>query len=155
MAGAYVNDIERTDVEATVIVLLPCFDPKLPLDTNVTVYDEALKQTCPGFLALLVDPSPKSHFQEVGSPDVVSANWTVCPGPGVVGLKMKDAEVAAGMMVMLLDDVREPVLLLATKLTFRNPAVKYLWDGFCRVLVDPSPKSHFQEVGFPVEASVR
>ena len=65
---------------------------------------------------------------------------------------MKDAEVAAGIMVMRLDDVREPVLLLATKLTFRIRG-QILMDGFCRVLVDPSPKSHFQEVGFPVEAS--
>jgi hypothetical protein len=70
-----------------------------------------------------------------------------------VGLYTKDAVVASGMMVMVLRDILEPVLLLASKLTFRNPEARYLWDGFCSMLVDPSPKSHLQEVGLPVEAS--
>jgi hypothetical protein len=66
---------------------------------------------------------------------------------------MKDAIVASGMMEMILDDFLEPALLVASNVTFRNPNVKYLWDGFCSELVDPSPKSHRQEVGLPVEAS--
>ena len=101
---------------------------------------------------MLVPPSPKSHCQEAGSPDVVSANCTVCPGPGVMGLNTKDA-AASGMIMIVLTDFLYPALLAATKVTFRNPGIEYLWEGFWAVLVVPSPKSQSQEIGLPVEAS--
>jgi hypothetical protein len=70
---------------------------------------------------VLVVPSPKFHCQEVGVPAVVSANWTVSPGPGVAGLNTKVALDVSGMMVT----VRLALLLLApavaTSDTFLNP----------------------------------
>jgi len=101
---------------------------------------------------VLVDPSPKSHVQEVGSPEVVSANCTVCPGPGIVGLNTKDA-AALGIIMIVLTDFLVPARLVATKVTFRIPGIEYLWEGFWAALVDPSPKSQFQEMGLPLEAS--
>jgi hypothetical protein len=69
-----------------------------------------------------------------------------------MGLNSKDA-AASGMIMIVLTDFLDPALLVATKVTFRNPGIEYLWEGFWAVLVDPSPKSQFQEMGLPVEAS--
>ena len=74
---------------------------------------------------MLVPPSPKSQVQEVGSPEVVSANCTVCPGPGVMGLNTKDA-AASGMIMIVLIDFLVPALLVAARVTFRIPGIEYL-----------------------------
>jgi len=74
-----------------------------------------------GFLAVLVAPSPKLHCQEVGPPEVVSANCTVCPGPGVVGLKTNVAGESAGTTVTVFVAFFEMVLLAATRVILRNP----------------------------------
>ena len=68
------NDELRTDMLATVTVLLPCFDPELQPATKVTTKAPSLVKTWLGFLAVLVPPSPKFHCQEDGLPSVVSAN---------------------------------------------------------------------------------
>jgi hypothetical protein len=72
-------------------------------------------------LAVLVAPSPKSHRQEVGLPEVVSANWTFCPGPGVEGLKTKVAGEGAGKTVSVRDAFFETVPLPAVRIILRNP----------------------------------
>jgi hypothetical protein len=73
---------------------------------------------------VLVDPSPKLHCQELGVPVVVSANWTVCPGPGVVGLKTKVALDVSDMTVT----VRLVLLLVAPAVArsdiLRNPGAE-------------------------------
>jgi len=74
---------------------------------------------------VLVPPSPKSHCQEFGFPEEVSANCTFCPGPRVVGLKTKDA-AASGMIASILNDFLDPTLLVTIKVTFRNPGVEYI-----------------------------
>jgi len=38
---------------------------------------------------VLVDPSPKSQFQEIGLPVETSTNWTVCPAVGYLGPYVK------------------------------------------------------------------
>ncbi len=70
---------------------------------------------------MLVAPSPKFHCQEVGLPEVVSANCTVCPGPGVVGLKTKVAGEGEGMTVRVFVAFFEVVPLAAVRVTLRNP----------------------------------
>jgi hypothetical protein len=47
-----------------------------------------------------------------------------------------------------------PAPLVTVKFTALDPMVAYTWFGFWAGLVDPSPKSHCQEVGLPVEVSV-
>ena len=51
--------------------------------------------------------------------------------------------------------VSEPAELAAIKKTVKEPSVAYEWLGFLDVLVPPSPKSHCQDVGVPVEVSVK
>jgi hypothetical protein len=70
-----------------------------------------------GFLAELVAPSPKSQCQEVGSPEDVSANITVCPITGAVGLYTKDAVAGAGIIVIVLSILLEPELFVAARVT--------------------------------------
>jgi hypothetical protein len=70
---------------------------------------------------VLVAPSPKFHCHEVGFPEVVSANCTVCPGPGVVGLKTKVAGEGEGITVRVLVAFFEVVLLAAMRVILRNP----------------------------------
>jgi hypothetical protein len=77
-----------------------------------------------GFFEVLVAPSPKSHLQDEGDPGVVSANWTVWPGPGVDGLKTKVAGEGAGMTVRVLDVFFETVPLFAVSVIRRNPGVE-------------------------------
>jgi hypothetical protein len=74
-----------------------------------------------GFFAVLVAPSPKFHCQEVGFPEVVSANCTDCPGPGVAGLKTKVAGEGKGITVRVLVALFEVVLLATMRVIFRNP----------------------------------
>jgi hypothetical protein len=71
---------------------------------------------------LLVEPSPNVHRQEVGPPAVVSANCTVCPGPGVVGLNANVAGIGACTTAIVRLAFFELVPLPATKVIFRNPA---------------------------------
>ena len=77
-----------------------------------------------GFFTVLVVPSPKFQCQEVGSPMVVSANCTVWPGPGVVGLKTKVACEDAAMTVSVFVDFFDVVLSAAMRVIFRNPAAE-------------------------------
>ena len=70
---------------------------------------------------MLVEPSPKSHRQEVGSPWVVSANCTVCPGPGVDGLKTNVAGAVSGMTVIIRLVLLEPDALVTVRVILRNP----------------------------------
>ena len=72
--GLNVKDEVRTDIVVTVMAWLPCLDPELVLAVNVTTNVPALGKAWLGFFAVLVDPSPKPHCQEVGLPEVVSAN---------------------------------------------------------------------------------
>jgi len=51
--------------------------------------------------------------------------------------------------------VSEPAELAAINKTVKDPSVAYEWLGFLEVLVPPSPKSHCQEVGVPVEVSMK
>jgi hypothetical protein len=74
-----------------------------------------------GFFAALVAPSPNFHCQVVGFPEVVSANCTVCPGPGIVGLKTNVAGEGEGITVSVFVTFFEVVLLAAMRVTFRNP----------------------------------
>jgi hypothetical protein len=106
-----------------------------------------------GFFEVLVAPSPKFHRQEVGPPEVVSANCTVCPGPGVVGLWTKVAAEGAGITVRVFVALFEVVPLAAMRVIFRNPEAVKTWTGFLSALVVPSPNSHCQEMGLPAEAS--
>ena len=73
----------------------------------------------------LLVPSPKSHCQAVGLPEVVSANWTVWPGPGVAGLKTNVAPLDSGMTVrVLVDFLVDPDSLVTVSVTLRNPAAE-------------------------------
>jgi hypothetical protein len=47
-----------------------------------------------------------------------------------------------------------PALLVTVRVTVKEPAELYVWMGLSWVDEYPSPKSHFQEVGFPVDLSV-
>jgi hypothetical protein len=47
----------------------------------------------------------------------------------------------------------EPEVLDTVSVTVFDPAVAYVWLGFCDVEVVPSPKFHCHEVGDPVEVS--
>src|SRR5437868_6659779 len=47
-----------------------------------------------------------------------------------------------------------PPLLVADIDTVYSPDDAYVWDGFCAVEVEPSPKFHDQAVGVFVEVSV-
>jgi hypothetical protein len=48
----------------------------------------------------------------------------------------------------------EPDVLDTVSVTVFDPAVEYVWLGFCSVDVVPSPKFHDHDVGVPVEVSV-
>jgi len=74
-----------------------------------------------GFFAVLVPPSPKFHLQKVGSPEVVSANCTICPGAGAEGLKTKVAGEFEGKTVRVLVAFFELVLLAAIRVTLWKP----------------------------------
>jgi hypothetical protein len=106
-----------------------------------------------GFWAVLDVPSPKFHCQEVGVPVEVSVNWTDCPTTAEAGLKVKEA-VRAVVTVTVRLTLLEPELLVTVRVTVFDPAVVNAWLGFWTLEVDPSPKFHCQEVGFPTEASV-
>ena len=66
---------------------------------------------------MLVASSPKSHCHEFGFPSVVSANITVCPTIGDVGLYTKDAVTGAGIMVIVFIVLLETKPFEATRLT--------------------------------------
>jgi hypothetical protein len=71
---------------------------------------------------VLVDPSLKSHCQEVGDPPDVSVNCTACPGAGDTGLKVKEeimeytGEVAA-ITVMVRLSLSGPEMVPVTRVT--------------------------------------
>jgi hypothetical protein len=108
-----------------------------------------------GFWAALVAPSPKFHRQEVGDPEDVSVNCTVCPTAGEAGLKVKDAVgMDAGLTASVWLAVLVPDPLVASNVTVYVDGVPYVWLGFVVELVVPSPKCHCQEVGEFVDVSV-
>jgi hypothetical protein len=72
---------------------------------------------------------------------------------GEAGLKVNEAERAATTVTVRLTFL-EPELLATVKVTVLAPAVAYVWLGFWRVEVDPSPKAQLHDVGPPVDASV-
>ena len=73
----------------TVMVLSTLLDPALVETTSVTFRNPGVEYACKGFFSVLVMPSPKSHFQEVGFPDEASMNWTGCPTLGNFGPYVK------------------------------------------------------------------
>jgi len=120
-AGAKENADVSTDMETTVTVRLACLDPTLPEETRLTKKTPVLPNAWDGFFVLLVAPSPKSQCHDVGFPELVSANCTVCPGPGVVGLKTNDAAASAGRTVTDFDALRIAVPFPIVRVTRRNP----------------------------------
>jgi hypothetical protein len=92
------------------------------LATKVTRYDDGETKAWLGFLTVLVVPSPKSHCQEVGSPEVVSANCTTCFAVGEMGLNTKVAGSIAGMTVMVRLACLMLLTFLAISVIFLNPA---------------------------------
>ena len=141
-------------VMTTLAVLV--LEPVALVATSFTVEDPAAK-VWDGFCEVLVPPSPKSQAQLVGEPVEVSVNWTVSGAVPEVLSSVKEAvgalPAAVAVMTTLAVLVLEPVALVATSFTVEDPAAK-VWDGFCEVLVPPSPKSQAQLVGEPVEVSV-
>jgi hypothetical protein len=63
------------------------------------------------------------------------------------------SEVAATETVRV--TVSVPEALLAIRITEYEPSAVKVWLGFWTVLVPPSPKLHCQDVGVPVEESVK
>jgi hypothetical protein len=59
------------------------------------------------------------------------------------------------MMYPAADLVFVAAPLVTVRLTLKAPAVEYVCDGFSLVEVLPSPKSQLQEVGEPVDVSVK
>jgi hypothetical protein len=51
--------------------------------------------------------------------------------------------------------VEEPAAFRAVSVTVKLPADGKAWTGDCSVLVPPSPKLHDQDVGAPVDWSVK
>lgn len=110
----------------------------------------ALAYVFVGFLMVLVDPSPKFHNHDVGELVEVSVKVTVRL------LAVKLATGGAGDTVTVLVLVLDPMLLVTLRDTLYVLAVvKVTGPGFCSVLVDPFPKVHNHEVGFPVELLVK
>ena len=71
---------------------------------------------------MLVEPSLKSHCQEVGPPVDVSVNCTDRPVAGEAGLKVKEAVSAVATVTVRLT-LFEPEPLVAVKVTVFDPAV--------------------------------
>lgn len=71
-------------------------------------------------------PSPKFHRHEVGGPEVVSANCTVCPGPGVEGLKTNVAIAVLGRMVRVRLVLLLTVPLATVRVALANPDREYM-----------------------------
>ena len=103
---------------------------------------------------MLVAPSPKSQDQDVGVPVEVSVNCTACPAFGEDGDHVKFAPGVSGSVERFFVRNVDPAAFEATRLTVNEDCVVYVCEGFCAVLVAPSPKSHDQDVGSPVEVSV-
>ena len=85
---------------------------------NDTVLEPAAAKAWLGFLAVLVEPSPKFQSQDVGLPVDMSVNWTAWPGTGLAGAKLNEAEsrlMDATVSVRL--PCLEPELQSAVKLT--------------------------------------
>ena len=110
-----------------------------------------------GFFDVLVPPSPKVQAHAVGVLVEASVKVTVWPTTGVAGAKLKAAEGAttAGLTVTVWLAVLDPPELVAVRLTVKVPAVAKAWDGFCALLVPPSPKVQAHAVGVLEEASVK
>ena len=58
-----------------------------------------------------------------------------------------------GLTVIVMLVVSLPLLLLAIRLTVKAPAAEKTWVGSCSSELPPSPKSHSQAVGEPVDWS--
>ena len=97
--------------------------------------------------------SPKLHCHVVGAPRDASAKYTAWPAAGAVGEYEKSADKVAAIATGRLMEF-DPKLFVTVSVTVFEPGVVKVWFGFLSVDVPPSPKSHRQEVGAPVEVSV-
>jgi hypothetical protein len=71
-----------------------------------------------GLWAVLVEPSPKFHCQEVGDPVELSVNCTAWPATGEPGANVKDAvSVGEGITVSVRLALLVPEGLVAFKVT--------------------------------------
>jgi hypothetical protein len=110
-----VKDERRMDSGNTDMVWLAFLEPELLLTRSETTKDPGAEYEWLGFLTVLLAPSPKSHCQEVGLPDDVSANWTACPTLGEDGLYTNDAVAGAGTIVIVLFALLEPEPFVAMR----------------------------------------
>jgi hypothetical protein len=69
-----------------------------------------------------------------------------------MGSRTSDSGVSARDVTARLATL-EPAALRTVSVTVKAPAVAKAWLGCCAALVPPSPNSHDQDVGFPVELS--
>jgi hypothetical protein len=105
---------------ATVLVAL---EEEVAFDAvRVTEYEPAVAKAWLGFRAVLVEPSPKFQLHDVGLPAEVSVNWTDWLTAGEPGLYVKAADRAAATVTVRLA-LFEPELLVAVRVTVRDPAV--------------------------------
>ena len=134
--------------------MVAVFVPHAFVAVSFTVYVPAAEYECVGFCNVLVPLSPKFHDHEMGDPVDVSVKVTSCPAGTVVGVPVKFATGVAQPMVFV-TGLEDPQEFVAIRVTVYVPAVVYVCVGFCNVLVPPSPKFHDQEVGDPVDVSVK
>jgi hypothetical protein len=102
-------------------------------------------------------PSPKLQNHEVGPPEDVSVNDTLWPGCGDGGENV-NAAVGADPVVETTTcwELRlEPCKFDAVSVTVYVPGLPKILPGFCAVEVVRSPKFQLQDVGLPVEVSVK
>jgi hypothetical protein len=114
--GLKLND--AAGPSSTVSVRVVVLEPVAFETVKVTVLEPAAAKMWLGFWAVLVEPSPKFHSQEVGLPVDTSVNWTAWPGTGLEGAKLNEAEskvMDATVSVRL--PYLEPELQLAVMLT--------------------------------------
>jgi hypothetical protein len=69
-----VNDAASVEAGATLTIKLEVLDPELLVEVNVTVYKPEAVNTWLGFCSVLVEPSLKFQYQELGAPVEVSVN---------------------------------------------------------------------------------
>ena len=150
--GVEVNDATAgADATTTVEAVV---DPPLVEAVSLTVYCPGSAKVCDGLCAELVPPSPKSHDHDVGDPVEVSVNATATGAVPVVVEAEKEAVGRRATTTTEPDAAVEPPVFAAVRVTEYVPSAVNVCDGFCAELVPPSPKSHDQDEGEPVEVSV-
>ena len=124
---------------------------------RVTLYVPGLVYVWVGFCSVEVPPSPNAHDHAVGLPLEASVNATCNGDDPDVGDALNDADGGGGGETDTKLDrvtVSDPPALLAVNVTVNVPDDRYVCVGCCSVDVEPSPKSHAQLVGAPVDVSV-